>query len=93
MQTLQGLIQRQHLLAQGCDERTALLQFDLDATAAVLRAATAREVDWDAPHGARADREEVATVLPVDTALLDQLQVGFLNQLGGLQLGGVGETP
>ena len=42
-------------------------------------------VDQDAAHQARCDGEEVRAVLPVDLALVDEFQIGLVDQSRGLQ--------
>ena len=45
----------------------------------------ARVIHQDAPDQLRGHAEEMGAVLPVDAALVDQPQVGFVHQGGGLQ--------
>ena len=44
-----------------------------------------RIVDEDAAHQASGDGEEVRTVLPIDPALVDQLQVDLVDERGRLR--------
>jgi hypothetical protein len=44
-----------------------------------------RVVDEDAPHQLRGDAEEVAAVLPVDLALVEQPQIRLVDHRGDLQ--------
>ena len=41
--------------------------------------------DQNAPHDARANREEVGTILPSHIGDIDQSHVGFIHQGGGLK--------
>jgi hypothetical protein len=45
----------------------------------------ARVIHQNAPDHLRGDAEEVRAVLPLDTALVDQAQIGFMHQGGRLQ--------
>src|SRR5688572_13086606 len=52
---------------------------------APLRIAPPRVVDEDAAHGLRRCRHEMGAVLPVNALVIDQPQVGFVDQGRGLQ--------
>ena len=55
------------------------------AAAAFVAQLAPRVIDEDAAHHLRGDGEEVAAILPVDVALIEQLQVGLVDDGGGLQ--------
>jgi hypothetical protein len=57
----------------------------LGAGAALFGNAIARVVDEDAAHHHRGEPDELRAVGPVDLPLVDQPQVGFVHQRGGLQ--------
>ena len=46
---------------------------------------TARVIDEDLAHGAAGDIQEMHAVGPGDARLVDQLEPGVVNELGGLQ--------
>jgi NAD-dependent dihydropyrimidine dehydrogenase PreA subunit len=46
---------------------------------------TPRVIDQDATHNLCGDCEEVRTICPVDVLLIDETNVGFVDQCGGLQ--------
>ena len=55
-------------------------------TTSLLPEVTAGVVDEDAPHQLGGDGEEVASVLPVDGPLAEQLQVRLIDDSGGLKV-------
>src|SRR5262245_57753438 len=44
-----------------------------------------RAVDEDPPHQLRRHREEMRTILPVHTLVIDKAQICLVDELGGLQ--------
>src|SRR5215475_451876 len=82
----QRLIQRHQFRGPLLGRHRGLVQRHLLRPAATLGIlAPSRVVHQDAPHQLRSDPEEVRPVLPVDTLLFDQPQVGFVDQGRGLQ--------
>ena len=57
----------------------------LPRAAALLRAACARALDQDLPHGMRRDRAEVRAVLPAIRLVLHQAEVGLVDERRRLQ--------
>jgi len=55
-------------------------------SAPLLRQPGARGIDEDLPHGPRGQRKEMCSVLPVDTPGVNEAQVGFVDERGGLQV-------
>jgi hypothetical protein len=57
----------------------------LRAAATLCIRVTPRVIDQNAPHDLRGDREKVRTIGPVDVPLIDQANVGFVDEGGGLE--------
>ena len=57
----------------------------LRATTPLLGRAVARVVHQDPPHQARGHAEKLGAVPPVDLTLIDQAEVGLVDERGGLQ--------
>jgi hypothetical protein len=89
---LQREIQRDDIHRQRLDCRIAVLERDSIAPAAFLRVMRSRVIDEDAAHQVRGDREELGAVLPLDPPLIDELQVGLVDEGGGRQ-GVIGPLP
>src|SRR5207248_2689762 len=52
--------------------------------ATLCRGASPRVVEQYVSHNARGDGEELRPMLPVDVSYIDQAQIGFVHQAGGL---------
>src|SRR5262249_31727359 len=55
------------------------------STSALGVLTSAGVIDQQEPHGPGSDRKEVSAVLPFDVLLLDQAEIGFVDERGGLQ--------
>ena len=69
----------------GSDCRRFFQRDLLRATAAFCISMTTRVVDQNASHDLRRDREEMRTIGPVHVSLIDETDVSFVNQGGGLK--------
>ena len=62
------------------------IQADLGNSAAALAGiALAGAIDQDLAHDVRGDLKEMSTIAPGSGGLVYQTQVGFVNQIGGLE--------
>src|SRR5688572_30690537 len=55
------------------------------AAAALFTAPRFGIVQQDAPHDLRGDSEKVSAILPADVPLIHQLEIGFVDERGGLK--------
>lgn len=85
-QPLQGCVQPNELRGLFGREYKGLIQRHCYHSAAALVAqVSACVIDQDPAHGLRSNCEEMGPALPVHRPLLDQLEIGLMNQGGGLQ--------
>ena len=82
---LQREIERDDVDGQGLASRVAVLERHPIAGAALQRLTRSRVIDQDAPHQVRGDGKELRAVLPLDLALVDELQIRLVDQGGGRQ--------
>ena len=85
-QALQRFVQTNQFAALFWSDGGNFLERDLlRATASLCVSMSPRVVDQDAPHYLRRDREEVRTIRPVHILLINQTDVGFIDQGSGLK--------
>ena len=84
-QRRQGIVQGHEVIgAIGAEDGFGIERDMLDIRAA-LDVAAPRAVHEDAPHRLSGHRKEMGAILPAHALVVDQAQVGFVDQRGGLQ--------
>jgi len=56
----------------------------LPASPTLRRSTPAGVIDEDLSHGSGCNPKEVCAVLPLDTRVIDKMEIGFVHQGGGL---------
>lgn len=86
LELLERGVERQHIAGHRRHAPDFVVQGDTKAMVRTLdRQPPAGVIDQHATHHAGGDRQEVSAALPIDPLLIDQPQVGFVNQGGRLQ--------
>ena len=67
------------------DVQAFVNRHELDAVAPFVRIVPARVIHEEPPHHLTRHAIEMCAVSPVDTSLIDQFQVGLMDQCGGLE--------
>ena len=84
--SLERVVQREQFESRSGAVPCAFAERDaLEPVEAFLGATTPCVIHEDLPHGAAGDVEKVRAVRPIDSRLIDQLQPGIVDELGGLK--------
>ena len=85
-QALEGVIQREHGYLLGNDRLYSLFErHALDTIASLACVVATGVVDEDPPHDLYGDPKEMSSTLPIDLPLIDESQIGFVDERRRLQ--------
>ena len=86
LEFVEGRMKREHLTGDGFHPANLIVEGNAEGVRGTLHGVSApRMVHEDSAHHFGGDGQEVRAVLPIDSILVDQPQVGFVNERGRLQ--------